>query len=272
MPPPSSSAPCDLPSPPRSARRARIRRAGVALGLVAALLAPSVAIAVAPPELAPVYTHGPRTTKRIALTIDDGFRPEVCMDMARTLLRAGVTATWFPVGRNVARWPETWRWIAQRFPVANHTRTHSVLSGNSERWIRRDIRGGAGAIRRATGRPAVRLFRPPGGVVTTRVRKVAAELGWPIVNWDTSNADTVSGATMEQMYAAAMSGTRGSILLMHCNWDYSADLLPRIIAGYRARGYRFVTVTSLLGLPERPRPTPGPTPTPAPAPTPTPGG
>ena len=101
--------------------------------------------------------------------------------------------------RNVARWPETWRWIAQRFPVANHTRTHSVLSGNSERWIRRDIRGGAGAIRRATGRPAVRLFRPPGGVVTTRVRKVAAELGWPIVNWDTSNADTVPGATMEQV-------------------------------------------------------------------------
>ena len=44
--------------------------------------------------------------------------------------------------------------------------------------------------------------------------------------------------------------------VMHCNWSWSAALLPRIIAGYRARGYRFVTVTRLLGLDPTPSPTP----------------
>ena len=155
-----------------------------------------------------------------------------------------------------------------RFPVGNHTYTHSILSGNTTRWIRKEIGQGARVVLRVTGREPARVFRPPGGVVTDRVRQVAAELGWPIVTWDTSDADTSIGASSSAMLGAALRGTRGSILLMHCNWSWSAALLPRIIAGYRARGYRFVTVTRLLGLDPTPSPTPSPSPGPTPSPSP----
>jgi peptidoglycan/xylan/chitin deacetylase (PgdA/CDA1 family) len=34
---------------------------------------------------------------------------------------------------------------------------------------------------------------------------------------------------------------------MHCNRAVSQQLLPGIIEGYRARGFRFVTIPQLLG-------------------------
>jgi hypothetical protein len=48
---------------------------------------------------------------------------------------------------------------------------------------------------------------------------------------------------------AAEQGTNGSVVLMHCGPNVTPYLLPDVIASYRARGFRFVTVAQLLGVP-----------------------
>jgi peptidoglycan/xylan/chitin deacetylase (PgdA/CDA1 family) len=64
--------------------------------------------------------------------------------------------------------------------------------------------------------------------------------------WDVSGGDTSSGATAASVRRASLRGTNGSIILLHCARSMTADALPGIIAGYRERGFRFVSVPELL--------------------------
>jgi len=50
------------------------------------------------------------------------------------------------------------------------------------------------------------------------------------------------------MLAAGEAGTNGSVVLLHCGPDATPWLLPSLIAAYRARGFRFVTIPQLLGV------------------------
>lgn len=54
--------------------------------------------------------------------------------------------------------------------------------------------------------------------------------------------------TVAEMLAAAERGTNGSVVLLHCGPNATPYLLPDLIAFYRRRGFRFVTVPKLLGL------------------------
>jgi len=55
------------------------------------------------------------------------------------------------------------------------------------------------------------------------------------------------------MLADATRGGPGSVILMHCNHAFSLHVLPRIIAAYRARGFRFVTIRSCCVAAVEPR-------------------
>jgi hypothetical protein len=48
---------------------------------------------------------------------------------------------------------------------------------------------------------------------------------------------------------AASKGQNGSVILGHCGSAIDVAALPGVIAAYRARGFTFVTVPELLGMP-----------------------
>ncbi len=225
---------------------ATVLAAGLLLGAT-----PVPVMAVAPAGTTPspvIVTHGPRTEKVIALTIDDGYDPAACLRMASILRARGATATWFPIGKNVRRWPAVWERIAADMPVANHTMFHAILPRLPDRLVFRQVNRARLLLERTLPEAATLELRPPGGAWTPRVAAIARSAGYRrLLLWDTTNLDTDLDASRSQRLAAALSGGRGSIVLMHCNHDWSADLLPEIIAGYRARGYRFVTLPELLG-------------------------
>ena len=50
------------------------------------------------------------------------------------------------------------------------------------------------------------------------------------------------------MIKAALSGRNGSVVVLHCGPKATPRILRRIINGYRARGFGFVTVPVLLGM------------------------
>lgn len=215
----------------------------VIAGLAVCLAGPTV---MAGTRSAVVY-DGRKDRAEIALTIDDGDSTPVCRRMLRTLRAEHVPATFFPIGRNVAAHPKFWRNVARDHPIGNHTWDHADLANLNGRHIRREIKRTQRAIERVTGRPILRVLRPPYGAWDGKVRRVAGRLGYPVLlMWDTSAADTSLHSRPVGMVRAALRGTNGSIVLMHCNRSVSADILPRIIDGYRRRGYRFVTVKHLL--------------------------
>jgi peptidoglycan/xylan/chitin deacetylase (PgdA/CDA1 family) len=92
-------------------------------------------------------------------------------------------------------------------------------------------------------------MRPPYGAYSTATRHAALLAGYSaLALWDVDTRDW-SGISASAIVARAIVGTHGSIVLMHAGPANTPAALRRIIANYRSRGYRFVTVPALLGRP-----------------------
>lgn len=190
-----------------------------------------------------LLTNGPRERRVLALTFDDGpsdYTPSF-LDVLRD---KGVPGTFFEIGQEMPGREATMRRIlAEGSELGDHTMNHVEYPGYAQ------IAGAAARIEDYTHfRPC--LFRPPGGGVDARVLARAGGLGMRTINWDVDPTDWSnpgSGAIYSRIVGAAQPG---SIVLMHDGGgDRSGTLaaLPSIIDTLRARGYRFATVSALLG-------------------------
>ena len=192
----------------------------------------------------------------VALTFDAGADNAGAPKILSVLARARVPATFFMTGR----WAELyWRWarrIAARYPIGNHTFDHTDLLTLSLAGVRSELLGGAAAIKRATGRPPVRLFRFPYGSSNASTLAVVNRLGYTAVGWtvDTLGWEgTSQGQSVTSVVSRALAHLeRGEIILMHAGAnpnDHStldADALATIISSVRRHGYTFVTVPAYL--------------------------
>jgi peptidoglycan/xylan/chitin deacetylase (PgdA/CDA1 family) len=190
-----------------------------------------------------LVTNGPRDRKVVALTFDDG-PSDYTDDFLAVLREKEVAATFFEVGQVMPGREEVMREIlAQGSEIGDHTMDHVEFPGYEQ------IAGAAARIKAYTHfQPC--LFRPPGGAVDAGVIATAGSLGMRTVNWDVDPRDWSSPGT-ESIYANVVGHVRpGSIVVMHDGGGPRAETLaalPRIIDTLRARGYRFATVTELLG-------------------------
>jgi peptidoglycan/xylan/chitin deacetylase (PgdA/CDA1 family) len=195
--------------------------------------------------------HGPRTERVVALTFDDGWSPATLRRIYRILVREQVAATFFVTGSYVRRAPDLWREIAAAgFPLASHSYLHRDTRQLTPRQVARDLARTRQAIERATGRPVEPMFRPPYGARNRTTDRLAAAAGFPyVVMWDVAGGDTASRPSVAEVVRSAVAGRAGSIVLLHAGPRVTPRALPAIIARYRERGFRFVTVPELLGLP-----------------------
>jgi peptidoglycan-N-acetylglucosamine deacetylase len=190
-----------------------------------------------------LVTNGPRERRVVALTFDDG-PSDYTDDFLRVLREKDVPGTFFEVGQVMPGREETMRAIlAAGGELGDHTMGHVEYPGHEQ------IAGAAQRIEAYTHfRPC--LFRPPGGGVDAGVIATAGSLGMRTVNWDVDPRDWSTPGT-GAIYANVVGHTRpGSIVLMHDGGGPRGETLaalPRIIDTLRARGYRFATVTELLG-------------------------
>jgi peptidoglycan/xylan/chitin deacetylase (PgdA/CDA1 family) len=192
---------------------------------------------------AALVTHGPRERPVVALTFDDG--PSEYTDGFLDVLREkGVPGTFFVIGQQIpGREATLRRMLAEGHEIGDHTMNHVEYPGHSQ------IAGAASLIRGATHfQPC--LFRPPGGAVDASVIATAGSLGMTTINWDVDPFDWQnpgSDAVHSRIVGAARSG---SIVLMHDGGGPRGGTLaalPSIIDTLRGRGYRFATVSELLG-------------------------
>lgn len=190
-----------------------------------------------------LVTNGPRDRNVVALTFDDG-PSDYTDDFLRVLREKEVEATFFEVGQVMPGREETMRQIlAQGSEIGDHTMDHVEFPDYAQ------IAGAATRIEDYTHfKPC--LFRPPGGGADGGVVAIAGSLGMRTVTWDVDPRDW-SGPGTEAIYANVVGHAQpGSIVLMHDGGGPRGETLaalPRIIDTLRGRGYRFATVTELLG-------------------------
>jgi cellulose synthase/poly-beta-1,6-N-acetylglucosamine synthase-like glycosyltransferase/peptidoglycan/xylan/chitin deacetylase (PgdA/CDA1 family) len=198
--------------------------------------------------------------RRVALTFDDG-PSRWTGRIAAVLRRHHVPATFFVVGAQAVRHPGPVRALQrQGFELGNHTFTH-VDPAAAPGWERtRQASMTQAAVGGITGIRA-RLYRPPYSsfpfAVTRRDASAYLQLarqGYLITLSDYDGEDWRRPGVAEIVRNATPPGRQGGIVLLHDGGGDRSQTLAavrRLIPKLKRRGFQFVTVSQLAGLPQR---------------------
>jgi len=226
--------------------------------LLAFTVSPASASPITP---APVRTlghclkHLPTHDKVVALTFDAGGGADGLHSILATLQKEAVTATFFVTGKWARTFPHRLRKIARLgHAVGNHSNTHPNMSHLDDAGFRHQVTNAERAIGRTT--PSGPWFRFPFGLHTPHDIALLNDLGYACIQWTVDTAGwmgTSTGWSVDKAVERVLDGARrGEIVLMHAGANpndgstLDADALPTIIARLRDRGYRFVSLDSLL--------------------------
>lgn len=206
------------------------------------------------PIFGPIFWKGSENLQAVCLTFDDGPNEPFTSQILDILKQFKVKATFFVIGKNVERFPDTIkRALSDGHQIGNHTFDHHVLPLRAPSHIRDQIRKTADLIEKLTSiRP--QLFRAPHGWRNPWVSRVARQEGCIPVAWTWGVWDTNRPGS-EKIIERTVKGLRnGCILLLHDGrgCEHPADAsqmvqaLPVIIREARRAGYEFLTVAEML--------------------------
>jgi len=202
--------------------------------------------------------------KMVALTFDDGPDPDWTPQILDILKAEHVPATFFVIGSNAEAYPEiVQQMVEDGQEVGNHTFTHPNLSETPGSMIPLELNATQRLFQALTGR-SMRLFRPPylGDAEPTDADEIvpvqiAQDMGYITVgehidpvDWELPGAETIVNRTLALVHSARPGTPRNIILFHDAGGDRSqtVEALPEIIEKLKAQGYRFVTVSSLIGF------------------------
>jgi peptidoglycan-N-acetylglucosamine deacetylase len=200
--------------------------------------APAVAVASS-------INHAHPRRKLVSITLDDGLPFDMrILDM---LEREHITATTFLIGQVAAKRPDLMaRLQKDGFEIADHTWDHKTLTKLTDAQIRDELLKTQKAISKVTGNQAPYL-RPPGGGTNARVKRIAASMGYKIVLWNRSFADTSKYATPEKLFHNVMDHLKpGDVILCHWGGKSTYEALQLILPELKRRGYETVPLSEML--------------------------
>ncbi len=198
----------------------------------------------------------PERERTLALTFDDGPSPRNTPLLLDLLAAKGVRATFFVLGKRLARHGELVRRAhAEGHEIESHGHWHVPLPLLPTPLLRREIRRTGTAIEHWTGRRP-RFFRPPMGWFSHRCLRVLEEEGYQPVIGNIHPEDSRRPPSEILLDRIRPRLAPGSILILHDGgWRERVDRTPTIEAVDRltdelgAQGVRFVTVEELVARP-----------------------
>lgn len=208
-----------------------------------------------------IIRRGP-DLKVVALTFDDGPSPKYTPRVLDILRKEEVKATFFLVGKHVEKYPDLAKRIVEEgHEIGNHTYSHRDLVPATRKVIIKEVKKAEKVIEEACGvRPI--FLRPPRGIYSNAVRKLLLNLGYIILLWSLSSLDW-SGASPKLILSRVKRYVgRGSIILFHDSGalikpeggsrENMVKALPEVIKYLKNSGYKFVTISELVSLLEKP--------------------
>ena len=179
----------------------------------------------------------PMKEKSVFLTFDDGPIPEVTPWVLDLLDQYEIKATFFMVGDNVRKHPETFQEVIKRgHSVGNHTMHH--LQGAKVRTRRyiKDIAEAHMLIKSP-------LFRPPHGFIRWK-QAAAIKANMRIIMYDLVTRDYSKKLSGDDVLENVKRYTRnGSIIVFHDSLKAEKNLryaLPKAIEWLKQNGYKFL--------------------------------
>ena len=225
-------------------------------------------------ENANVIFHGPRNKKNIALTFDaemtDAMKANLLTGRVKssydnrivnTLIATNTKATFFLTGMWIELYPDITRQLSKNslFELGSHSYTDSSYAGfcyglgQLPDTVKVEDVGATEKLLREHADIDNRLFRFPGGCYTPNDVKLVNQANDTVVHWDVVGADGFNNNTQQIINNVVENTQNGSIIILHLNGTptapRTADALPNIIMLLKKKGFTFVKINELLGLP-----------------------
>lgn len=183
--------------------------------------------------------------KLVALTFDDG-PSNITEKVLDILAEKQAVGTFFLIGNLITedKKPTMERQIAMGCEIANHSLTHSDMSGMSAEVIRDEIEQTTKRIKEIVS-VEPKFFRPP-FILLSDTMYDTIDLPF-ICGLDSRDWDPNTSAE-DRVHNVLSQACDGAIFLMHDlhSNEKTLEALPLIIDGLREQGYAFVTTSELF--------------------------
>ncbi|MBD2844685.1 polysaccharide deacetylase family sporulation protein PdaB [Paenibacillus sp. IB182496] len=201
-----------------------------------------------PQQPAAIYSV-PTEKKVLALTFDISWGDTRAEPILNVLKEKGVEEATFFVS---SPWSESHPQLVQKiveagYEIGSHGHKHDFYTKLSDEEIRKQIQTAHAIISDVSGKTPS-LIRLPNGDFDKRVLRIAEELNYKVIQWDTDSMDWMNIGTDKIVNRVVSKAHPGDIVLMHAS-DSSKqthEALPVIIDQLRAKGYSFVSVSRLI--------------------------
>lgn len=192
----------------------------------------------------PIYRGNPNK-KMISLMINVAWGNEYIESILKTLKRENVSVTFFLDGSWLNKNAEIAKRIqAEGHEMSNHAYTHPDMRALSRQAQRNQI-SKTEALLKSTLNVNNKWFAPPSGSFNQATVQIAEEEGLKTVLWTIDTVDWKKPPADAIVSKITAKLEPGALILMHPT-SSSRDALAGIIAGAKAKGYAFGTVSETL--------------------------
>ncbi|WP_217597904.1 polysaccharide deacetylase family sporulation protein PdaB [Cohnella sp. GbtcB17] len=206
----------------------------------------------APHPPAAVYSV-PTDRKIVALTFDISWGEKRAQPILDILKEKNVKNVTFFLS---SPWSKTHPDIVQNivdggYEIGSHGHKHVNYSQLSDDEIRKQIQTAHGMLSDQTGK-SPNLIRMPNGDFDKRVLRIAEDMNYKVIQWDTDSLDWKNPGVNTIVQRVVTKAHPGDIILLHASDSclQTHEALPQIIDQLRAKGYEFVTVSQLMSQTE----------------------
>ena len=180
--------------------------------------------------------------KILALSFDDGPDPTNTPKILDALKKENAKATFFVLGSQAQKYPNLIKRIAKEgHAIGNHSFSHiaktSVAGAVSE----------LDKTNQAIGF-VPDMFRPPYGIRNGEMAKLALSRKMAVILWTITAADTATRDSKVIANNIIFTPNPGDIALLHDGPGHlpTANAVPTILKELKAKGWKFVTLPTLL--------------------------
>lgn len=204
-----------------------------------------------------IQRFGKASPKEVALTFDDGPDPVYTPQILNILKKNGINATFFIIGENAEINPDiVERTYNEGNEIGNHTFTHPNVAEISPERARMELNATERLIEEITGHSTI-MFRAPyvADAEPSTPNELlpvlrAQQIGYTMIgelidpdDWQKPPYNVILSRIMSQIH-------NGNVILLHDGGgdrSRTVKALPLLINILKKQGYKFVTISDLLG-------------------------
>lgn len=183
------------------------------------------------------------STKKIALTFDDGPHPTYTPMLLDGLKERGIHATFFLLGQSAQNYPDLVRRMQEEgHLIGNHTFYHTDLKNADAVMLNREVVKTNEVIEKITGETP-QYIRPPFGSHDDNLEEMTGML---VVLWTVDPLDWCCEDAAAIVRRVEENAQDNAIILMHDSYKSSVMAALTVVDELQKQGYEFVTVDEIL--------------------------